>query len=98
MTQANFHFQNDLFRLPAEQLDVKKLLAGGACVQFFAICLPRITTVKRLGRLYEGDWKHIRRLAGILHHTCALHGDSIALCESAADLEKTDPWARSVQS
>ncbi len=88
LTQANFHFQNDLFRLPAEQLDVKKLLAGGACVQFFAICLPRITTVKRLGRLYEGDWKHIRRLAGILHHTCALHGDSIALCESAADLEK----------
>ena len=88
LTQANFHFQNDLFRLPAEQTDVEKLCAGGACVQFFAICLPRITTVNRLGRLYEGDWKHIRRLAGILYHTCALHGDRIALLDSAVDLDK----------
>ena len=87
LTQANFHFQNDLYHLRAEQTDVEKLLAGGARAQFFAICLPRITTVKRLGRLYEGDWKHIRRLAGILHHTCALHGDRIRLPGSAEDLD-----------
>ena len=88
LTQANLHYIHDLNHLPAEQLDVKRLRAGGAAAQFFAICLPKITTVRRLGRLYEGDWKHIRRLAGILRHTCDLHADSIALCKSAADLEQ----------
>ena len=88
LTQANFYMQHDLYRLPMQQLDVGKLKQGGAIAQFFAICLPKITTVKRMGRLYEGDWKHIRRLAGILRHTCNLHGDVIALCESARDLDK----------
>ena len=88
LTRANFHFQHDLFHLPAEQLDVKKLNKGGARVQFFAVCLPKITTVKKAGGLYEGDWKHIRRLAGILHHTCALHSDRIALCRSVEDLDR----------
>lgn len=78
LTQANFHFQHDLYRLPLEELDVERLLEGGVKAQFFAICLPKITTVNKLGRLYEGDWKHIRRLAGILHHTCELHFDSIS--------------------
>ena len=87
LTQANFHFRHDLYRLPAEQLDMKRLEAGGAKAQFFAVCLPRITTVRRLGKLYEGDWAHIRRLAGILHHTCQLHSSRIAWCETTADLE-----------
>lgn len=87
LTQANFHFRHDLRHLPLEQLDLGRLQQGGARAQFFAICLPRIETVRRLGRLYEGDWKHIRRLAGILYHNCAVHSDRIALCKSAADLE-----------
>ena len=87
LTQANMHFQHDLYQLPLEMLDVVKLKRGGARAQFFAICLPKITTVQKLGSLYEGDWKHIRRLAGILHNTCALHPDTIALCGSADDLD-----------
>lgn len=87
LTRANMHFRHDLYRLPMEQIDVEKLCAGGARAQFFAICLPAITTVRRLGALYEGDWKHIRRLAGILYHTCQLHGDRISLLRSADDLD-----------
>ena len=90
LTQANLHYIHDLNHLPAEQLDVKRLRAGGAAAQFFAICLPKITTVRRLGRLYEGDWKHIRRLAGILQNTCSLHPDHIMMCRSAEDLEKAE--------
>ena len=87
LTQANFHFRHDLYCLPAEQLDMKRLEAGGAKAQFFAVCLPRITTVRKLGKLYEGDWAHIRRLAGILYRTCKLHGSRIAWCKTTSDLE-----------
>lgn len=88
LTQANMHFRHDIYKLPLEQLDVKKLRKGGARAQFFAICLPNLKTVQRMGLLYEGDWKHIRRLAGILYHTCALHPDEIAMCKSADDLAR----------
>ena len=94
LTQANMHFQHDLYQLPLEMLDVVKLKKGGAKAQFFAICLPKITTVKRLGSLYEGDWKHIKRLAGILHNTCNLHPDHIALCTGTEDLEKNEAAGR----
>ena len=94
LTQANMHFQHDLYKLPLEMLDVVKLKKGGARVQFFAVCLPKITTVRRLGALYEGDWKHIRRLAGILHNTCALHPDAIALCRDVSDLDANDAAGR----
>ena len=94
LTQANFHFQHDLYHLHAQQLDLEKLREGGARAQFFAICLPRITTVQRMGRLYEGDWKHIKRLAGILHNTCRLHQDVAALCESVRDLEQNTAAGR----
>lgn len=87
LTQANLHFRHDLYTLPMEQLDVKRLMEGGALAQFFAVCLPKITTVQRLGRLYEGDWKHIKRLAGILYHTCVLHGDSVSMCRSRKELD-----------
>ena len=90
LTQANMHFQHDLTRLPMEMLDVEKLRKGGALAQFFAICLPKITTVRKLGSLYEGDWKHIRRLAGILQHTCSLHPEQISLCRSAQDLDQCE--------
>ena len=90
LTQANMHFQHDLYQLPLEMLDVVKLKKGGAKAQFFAICLPKITTVQTLGSLYEGDWKHIKRLAGILHNTCALHPDHIALCRSVDELETNE--------
>ncbi len=94
LTQANMHFQHDVYQLPLEMLDVVKLKKGGAKVQFFAVCLPKITTVRTLGSLYEGDWKHIRRLAGILHNTCNLHPDHIALCRSIEDLEKNEAAGR----
>ena len=94
LTQANMHFQHDVYQLPLEMLDVVKLKKGGAKVQFFAVCLPKITTVRTLGSLYEGDWKHIRRLAGILHNTCSLHPDHIALCRSIEDLEKNEASGR----
>ncbi len=87
LTRANMHFQHDLYRLPFEQIDVMKLINGGSKAQFFAICLPKLTTVKKMGKLYEGDWKHIKRLAGILHHTCSMHPDKIALCSSYKDFE-----------
>ena len=87
LTQAAFHFRHNLCRLPMEQLDVRRLEEGGAKAQLFAVCLPKITTVGRLGKLYEGDWAHIRRLAGILHHTCELYGSRIAWCRSAGDLD-----------
>ncbi len=90
LTQANMHFQHDIYQLPLEMLDIVKLKKGGAKAQFFAVCLPKLTTVKKLGGLYEGDWKHIRRLAGILQNTCSLHPDHITMCRSAADLEKAE--------
>ncbi len=70
------------------QVDVLKLQQGGAQAQFFAICLPKVTTARMLGALYEGDWKHIKRLAGILHNTCRLNSDRIALCHNARELKK----------
>ena len=88
LTQANMHFQHDLYQLPLEMLDIVKLKKGGAKAQFFAICLPKLPTVKALGGLYEGDWKHIRRLAGILQNTCRLHPDHIAMCTGAEDLDR----------
>ena len=94
LTRANYHFQHDLYRLSTLQLDIKKLKEGGARAQFFAICLPGITTVRTMGPLYEGDWKHIKRLAGILHRTCSLHRDVTAPCESAQDLEQNTAAGR----
>ncbi len=94
LTQANMHYCHDMFYLPLEQLDIEKLMAGGAAVQFFAICLPKLTTIKLLGGLYEGDWKHIRRLTGILRNTCRLHPDRIALFEGTDDLKRNQENGR----
>lgn len=94
LTRANMHFKHDIYRLHLEQIDVMKLVNGGVRVQFFAICLPKLTTISRLGRLYEGDWKHIRRLTGILHHTCRLHPDQIGLCQDAADMDRLNDEGR----
>ncbi len=94
LTGANMTFQHDMHRLKLEQVDVERLVKGGAKAQFFAICLPKITTVKKLGPLYEGDWKHIKRLTGILHHTCRLHPDKIALCHNMQELKQNEKDGR----
>ncbi len=88
LTIANIHYRHDLNRLNMAQVDVERLLQGGARAQFFAICMPKQTTVKLLGNLYEGDWKHIRRLAGILYNTCRQHPDIIQMYSHKGDWER----------
>ncbi len=88
LTQASLHFHDDLFSLPFTALDVKRLGNGGAKAQAFAVCLPQESTVKKLGLLYEGDWKHIKRLAGILYNTARMHPNEIGILEKAEDLDK----------
>ena len=58
LTQANMHFQHDVYQLPLEMLDVVKLKKGGAKVQFFAVCLmvhakDQDAAVERIGLVIE---------------------------------------------
>ncbi len=94
LTRANMTFRHDMQCLKMEQLDVEKLEKGGAKAQFFAICLPKKTTVQMLGPLYEGDWKHIKRLTGILHNTCRRHPERIALCHNSKELMENEKEGR----
>ncbi len=88
LTVSNMFYQHDLHHLRAGQLNIERLIQGGARVQFFAICLPKLTTTQLFGWLYEGDWKHIRRLSGILYHTCKLHPDQLSVYVDSNDLNR----------
>jgi len=65
-----------------------RLREGGAAAQFFAVCLPSLPTVTRLGALYPGDWRYLRHLVRIFRRTLEQHPDKIAFAGRAADLER----------
>lgn len=74
-----------VYDLPELMLDVKRLQAGGALAQFFAIFMLSEDMRAQLGQAFPKDMDYIKALLRIHRETMKLHGDSIAEARSLAE-------------
>ena len=76
-----------VYELEGTHVDVKRLLVGGCKAQFFAIFMPSIVWVPKLGDQYPGDDRYIDALYEIVCNTVETHSDKMARAASAAEIE-----------
>jgi len=94
LTPAALHHRSDISRLPDEQIDLLRLRRGGCMAQFFAVCLPELPKVQRLGRLYPGDDRYFRFVRRELMRTLEKHPDLITLARRYEDIENAAAQGR----
>lgn len=79
-----------VYELEGTHADVKRLLAGGCKAQFFAIYMPSIDWVPKLGDQYPGDDGYIAALYELYQNTVREHGDTVACAKTVAEIEAND--------
>lgn len=79
--------RSDLLHLKG-MVDLARLGAGGCKAQFFAVFLPPVELVRRLGPLFPSDEDYIKKCIAIFHHTARLHPDLLAQAKTFEEIEK----------
>lgn len=77
--------KENVYELPDLMLDVKRLQAGGALAQFFAIYMLAEDMRAQLGPAFPKDMDYIKALLRIHRETMKQHGDNIAEARSLAE-------------
>lgn len=85
--------RNDLL-VQKGMVDLVRLKDGGCKAQFFAVFLPPVDLVRRLGPLFPSDEEYIRACIGIFRHTARLHPDLFAPAKTFEELEKNAATGR----
>lgn len=83
-----------VYELEGTHADVKRLLNGGCKAQFFAIFMPSIDWVPKLGDQYPGDDKYIEGLYELFCNTVNQHSDCVAQAGNVAEIEANDAVGR----
>lgn len=80
LMRAYMNKQQDVYELPENMLDVKRLQEGGASAQFFAIFMLPESMREELQEAFPKDWDYIEALLSIYNKTITEHGESIGQC------------------
>ena len=77
-----------IYELQGTHTDIKRLIAGNCKAQFFAIYMPSIDWVPKLGEQYPGDDQYIDSLYTLFCNTLHKHADIVAQAKNVAEIEK----------
>ncbi|MBR2802799.1 MAG: dipeptidase [Erysipelotrichaceae bacterium] len=77
----------DVFDCPEQALDIRRLLAGGAMAQFFAIFIPPEKAFARMNHPVSAA-QYIEECAQVFENTVARHSDVLAKATNAEEIER----------